>query len=345
MGQSISIGSFLPLQVLLPLRFRLWLGRKYFGQLDTYVVRVSWHRVIKGPCDPCEVEAMQYVAKHTTIPVPKLYAVHVTREKHIYIEMAYIRGVPLDAAWGRGRLTPDQKKTIFADIKEYVSALRALPPPAEDVVGSALQNPLYDTRVGDRFFGPFGVDDFHSLLRLNMPMDLVPRVLGEEVAKVHTRSYRTCFTHGDLVGKNIIVRDGRVAAIIDWGFSGWYPEYWEFTKAHFSQHLGAEWSEHIRQALPGYEAELEVEYHLWESFTDPGTPAQFYRGKVLTSQTPGSGPSAGWLEARAGHQPKDLWSIALASNRYTSVRYCYRPASVDSPSPAAAESPGTAEAT
>lgn len=63
MGQSIG--------VLFPLQFRLWLGRQLYQPLPSCVVRVSRHRVIKGPCGPQEVEAMQYIAKNTTIPAPK----------------------------------------------------------------------------------------------------------------------------------------------------------------------------------------------------------------------------------------------------------------------------------
>ncbi|KAL2751852.1 hypothetical protein ACRALDRAFT_213793 [Sodiomyces alcalophilus JCM 7366] len=308
MGQSI--GS------LFPLKFRLWLGGKLFRPLDSNAtVRVSWHRIIKGPCNPGEVEAMQYVAKHTTIPLPKVYAVHTTREKHIYIEMEYIPGLDLDTAWRHGHLTPDQKKTIFADIKAYVSILRALPPPAEDLVGSALQNPVYDARVGYRVFGPFNHHDFHALLRQDIPMEHVGPYLGEQVVKVHTSSYRTCFTHADLVARNIIVRNGRVAAIIDWGFSGWYPEYWEFTKAHYDAFPGEDWPEYIRQALPRYDTELEAEQTLDEMVPEPGSPATFYR-EGITIKKAGSGPSAAWLKARADCRPNDLWSIALSSDRF-----------------------------
>lgn len=81
MGQSIGD--------LFPLRLRLWLGRQLYRPLTSRVVRVSRHRLIKGPCDPREVEAMQYIAKHTTIPVPRIHAVHTTRDQQIYIEMEY----------------------------------------------------------------------------------------------------------------------------------------------------------------------------------------------------------------------------------------------------------------
>ena len=89
------------------------------------MVRVSWHRVIKRPCDPPEVEAMQYIAKHTTIPVRRVYGIHMLNQR-IYIEMEYVPGGNLETAWLKNRLTPDQKRNIFANIKQYVSILREL---------------------------------------------------------------------------------------------------------------------------------------------------------------------------------------------------------------------------
>lgn len=309
MGQSISIGA------LFPLRLRLWLGKRLYRQLNFRVVRVSRHRVIKGPCDPPEIEAMRYIAEHTAIPLPKVYATHITRDQCIYIEMEYIQGEVLNRAWRtEGSLTVEQKQAIFADIKGYISVLRELQPPAKDLVASALQNPTYDGRVGSRFFGPFNHHDFHSLIRGHLRAEDVSAVFGEEVAKVHTTTYRTCFTHGDLIPRNIIVRNGRVAAIIDWAFAGWYPEYWEFTKAHFDALPGEDWVEHLRETLPPYDDELMAERTLWEMLPDPGTPATLYREGV-TREKPGSKPSAKWLEMRAPCQVKDLWSIALSSGR------------------------------
>ena len=91
MGQLIA--------TLFPLQFRLWLGRQLYQPLTSRVVRVSQHRVIKGPCGPPEVEALQYITKYTAIPVPKIYAIHTTRTQYIYIEMEYITGEDPETAW------------------------------------------------------------------------------------------------------------------------------------------------------------------------------------------------------------------------------------------------------
>lgn len=43
--------------------------------------------------------------------------------------------------------------------------------------------------------------------------------------------YPVVFTHGDIAARNIIVRDGHVAALLDWEYAGWMPEYWEYAFA------------------------------------------------------------------------------------------------------------------
>lgn len=301
MGQSI--GS------LFPLRWRLWLGKRLFRQLGPFTVRVSWHRLIKGPCKPTEVEAMQYVATHTTIPVPRIYAVHTEKNGSIYIEMAYVQGDSLDSAWRR--MSVDEKDTVFADIKQHVSCLRELQPPTQDIVSSALQNPAFDCRIGACFYGPLNHDEFHSLARGHLRMEDVAPFLGPEVAKVHTSRYKTHFTHADMAPRNIIVQRGRVVAIVDWEFAGWYPEYWEFTKANFNYFPGEGWEDYLRVALPGYETELIAEETLWARLPEPGTKMTSYRNGVRVEHQ-GSGPSAAWLDARTGRPLSDLWSLALS---------------------------------
>jgi len=117
---GLSIGT------LLPLRWRLWLGMKLFKPPDYRTYRVSWNRVIKGPCQPPEVEAMQYVANHTNIPIAKLYAVH-TQGNDIYIEMPFVRGDTLDCVWHR--LSQEGREAIATEITEHLTILRRLPPP------------------------------------------------------------------------------------------------------------------------------------------------------------------------------------------------------------------------
>ncbi|KAG6006698.1 hypothetical protein E4U21_006773 [Claviceps maximensis] len=293
---------------LLPLRTRLWLGRLLFRPFSSSkAVRVSWHRVIKGPCRPTEVEAMRYVAAHTTVPIPKLFAVHID-DGYIYIEMSYIKGQTLGKAWDS--LSTDQRNSISAEIKQHVSSLRQLSPPAEDMVCSAFQNPVWDVRVGYNLFGPVSLGEFHSVVRGHLVMEDVEQYLGEGVARMHTDPYRICFTHADLAPRNIMVRNGHVAAIIDWDFSGWYPEYWEFIKSRYT-FTGSDGHELVLGALPGYESELEAELILWQRLPNMGSTCTRSRpGEVV--EHPGSKPSKAWMEARKSCRQRDLWDVYLS---------------------------------
>lgn len=100
--------------------------------------------------------------------------------------------------------------------------------------------------LGRLLFHPLGPIIFRVSLRrvIKEPCDLpeveamqfvvshtripIPKLYAVHVAKMHTSTYHTHFTHADLCPRNIVVMNEHVAAIIDWGFAGWYPEYWEF---------------------------------------------------------------------------------------------------------------------
>lgn len=215
---------------------RLWIGRKLFGTLGRSGVRISAGRIIKGSCETTELVALKYITEHTSVPLPKVLKVHRYNNR-LYIEMEYIRGIDLQAVWLGGHLSQDQKRHIMTEIADYVSQLRSLKPLYEGIVGSADLAACLDHRLGPYTFGPFaGHAEFHSFLRRHVPIENCTRVFGSEVTNCHSRRYQSRFTHADLCPRNIIVDDnGRVSAIIDWEFGGWYPEYWEYTKAHFGQ--------------------------------------------------------------------------------------------------------------
>ena len=73
------------------LAIRLWIGKRLYGAIGAWGVRVSPQRLIKGPCESTELEALEYVAKYTSIPIPKVHATYRSHE-HLYIELEYVRG-------------------------------------------------------------------------------------------------------------------------------------------------------------------------------------------------------------------------------------------------------------
>ncbi|OAP55770.1 hypothetical protein AYL99_09922 [Fonsecaea erecta] len=250
-------------------RARLWLGTKRFGLLGPSSVRVSSNRIIKGPCEPVELEALKYVRQHTSIPVSKVHRTH-RLDGRLYIEMEYIHGDTLRDLWYGDSLSAGERQAILQELAGYIEQLRKLDPPAKWAVASSDLGPSLDYRVGYRLFGPFDSNgEFHSFLRGNIPLENCTQVFGDVVTRCHARQYRTCFSHADLCPRNLIVRNGKIAAVIDWQFAGWYPEYWEYTKAHYS-FPNVDWWDRFEQAVTRYDDELAAERALWRQLDEPG---------------------------------------------------------------------------
>jgi hypothetical protein len=44
-------------------------------------------------------------------------------------------------------------------------------------------------------------------------------------------NHKIVFTHADFSPRNILIEGGRVTAILDWEYAGWYPEHKEYIQA------------------------------------------------------------------------------------------------------------------
>lgn len=67
--------------------------------------------------------------------------------------------------------------------------------------------------------------------------------------------------------RNILVKEGKLSGIVDWENSGWYPSYWDYTKAHFITKHTRRWLkivDKVFEELGDYQSELETEKKLWE---------------------------------------------------------------------------------
>ena len=88
---------------------------------------------------------------------------------------------------------------------------------------------------------------------------------------MHSRpegTYKLKFTHADLAPPNTKTKNGRITAILDWEFGGWYPEYWDYSKIYWGER--EVWGR-IYQAVEGegriakYPEERAAELAIWKS--------------------------------------------------------------------------------
>ena len=203
-----------------------------------------------------EAHTLRMVEQFTRIPAPRAIDVIETRD-HSYLLMTCVPGRPI------GRLlytmTDEQLSQVVSDLKGYVSELRKIPNETTNFcICNSMGGGILDWRIGDsqreelRFKSEA---EFNEYLTNELGNDI-----RERAAKSHGISHDIVFTHGDLNPRNILAENGRITGIVDWENAGWFPEYWEYTKAHFTVRSGIRWlADVVDRVFDGYREELWVE--------------------------------------------------------------------------------------
>ncbi|KAI1472386.1 kinase-like domain-containing protein [Daldinia caldariorum] len=182
-----------------------------------------------------EAQCLWYFNKYMKdeVPTPELYGwCHDNGETFIYMEL--VNADTLEDAWPS--FSQEDQDVICEQLRMFVEAWRNLRQETEPYfIGD-----IIFSDAGDANAGPFeGVKEFHDFFArysCRLHPDWNPRRDFPELAGL-TDDQPVVFTHGDLDRSNILVypRNGdtppRVAAIIDWHQSGWYPRDWEWLKA------------------------------------------------------------------------------------------------------------------
>ena len=83
---------------------------------------------------------------------------------------------------------------------------------------------------------------------------------------VLNNDHKIVMTHGDLHPRNIIIKNYKIAAIIDWEHAGFYPEYWEYTKIICSIQWDNIWVPMVCKFLDQYTKEFSFIYYLRSIF-------------------------------------------------------------------------------
>ena len=206
-----------------------------------------------------EASSMRFVAKHTSIPVPRVYCAF-SRKGRVYILMERIQGEILGQGWVRR--TTDSQMHLLSQLKSMVEEMRKLPAPGQ-AISSVDGGSLFDCRLPGSLmrFGPFAdVQDFHRHLRQGFQYDPGNNPeINELIRLQEAASHPPVFTHGDLSSLNILVRDDKIVGIIDWETAGWLPSYWEYTTACFVNPQNEFWQKEIDRFLSPRPKELRME--------------------------------------------------------------------------------------
>ncbi|PYH90220.1 hypothetical protein BO71DRAFT_422453 [Aspergillus ellipticus CBS 707.79] len=161
----------------------------------------------RSPCN--EAEALLLVETYTSIPAP-LWVDDYPGTRHQVLMMTAIPGQPLEAVFHR--LSYAERKQLSEDLKNALSQLQCIPIRTPYRFGNSHGGPLMDHRFPSGTCGPFQqIFDFNAFL--------VHRYVRTEtktkIAAVHSRPYRSVFTHADLHASNIMLDRGRLSGIVD----------------------------------------------------------------------------------------------------------------------------------
>jgi aminoglycoside phosphotransferase len=207
-----------------------------------------------------EAANVQLITKMTSIPVPEIIRVHTIR-REIYIFMSLLPGTTLESQWQM--MTTEDKENIAIQLKVFMTELRSVPPPALCWFGSLDTHICIDSRAWSRLnvgdnrlilteaeFNEFIQTDFDT----GFPggyYDMLFSMLRDD--------HKIVLTHGDLHPRNILIKDMVITGIIDWEFTGWYPEYWEYIKALKSVQDVVDWWKYLPQIVGSYHAEWALD--------------------------------------------------------------------------------------
>lgn len=207
---------------------------------------------------------MDFIARHTSIPVPRVHDAFSARGE-TWLVMEYIDAPLLIRVWWN--LSEHERLSSMQQLKGYIDQLRSLEPPEPGKVQAVDGTGCIDSRMASEPWGPFDtISDFHTFFGHEYVREHYPKY-HKSFEKTSGRVYRTVFTHGDLGPHNILWKDGKIAAIIDWETAGWLPEYWEYTRSYSGSLNTPSWWKLYEQVMNPYPEELSVEQDLGSVFT------------------------------------------------------------------------------
>ncbi|KAL1848587.1 hypothetical protein Plec18170_007896 [Paecilomyces lecythidis] len=179
-----------------------------------------------------EAEAMCLVRNSTSVPVPEVLNAYMIEDIG-FILMRKIPGVPLEACWES--LSEDSQQCILEQLRAYIHEWRRVEGtffgsidqgPCEDIVFKhpwGEKNHQYGPYQTRKVFNQGVVDALKNSRPGGQLVDEDDYCLAKEIlaSGENGQDERKFLTHGDLHPTNIIINDGKVAGIIDWGAAGY----------------------------------------------------------------------------------------------------------------------------
>ncbi|RDW83577.1 uncharacterized protein DSM5745_03903 [Aspergillus mulundensis] len=212
-----------------------------------------------------EAQMMHFASTHGIL-APKVLGCYDVEPEVVATVTDVVPGQSLDKVWHD--LTEAEREGVKRDLKEQVRLFRTITQPFIGRVHNQETFNFFD-RLHFRFMGPFGSEedfDEFCLGRVKRKSGAAYALWKRLLPGMRGRSSgRFVLTHGDLAARNIMVHEGRLSGIVDWEYSGFFPEYMEYA-CNFVVH-----DQHERWWLPV----------LKEVLNDAGASCGFKRARFV----------------------------------------------------------------
>ncbi|KAL1385281.1 kinase-like domain-containing protein [Phyllosticta capitalensis] len=210
---------------------------------------VKYGREVKN----CEREALAY-ASSLNLPVPRLHDDLPNPDadgNNVCIWMDYVDGDVLEHMWPS--MTAEQKLDIAKQLRDILSVMRrqkSTTGKIESCGGGELTDlRTYSSHSG----GPFSNEAAFQQWHVDSLYTQTPKDVRDAIAQGLRRyfsNHQVVFTHGDLSQRNIIVKENRIQALLDWEYAGWYPEHWEYVKFLHMASKNKDWQDYVDTIFP-----------------------------------------------------------------------------------------------
>jgi aminoglycoside phosphotransferase (APT) family kinase protein len=236
-----SCGISVPSTTVAVLREGKEKGRQaVFSISRTWIVRIF--ELLDGYRQPASLVAETLEALREVAPVePILYHGCLPPTPFHYTVTTFVPGQPL---------TRDQSKdpVIRAQVADLIKAIRSLPAPQGSTVMSHMQPRL-------------------SKLQSLLDAELVSKRqrVGQLCVAADYQNFKMVVSHRDLALENILIRGRSIAAIIDWEFMAYEPEFVDalyFSMPANQKIWGEDFAEVYEMGFEGYSEQLLWTEHL-----------------------------------------------------------------------------------
>ncbi|BGP17528.1 hypothetical protein JCM10213v2_005561 [Rhodosporidiobolus nylandii] len=177
--------------------------------------------------DAGEAQMTEFARTATGLPIPRVYASLQDGDcTSIFLEK--LPGTILHdrCCW----LEKNEREAVLEDIKDAFHRLHGLPaPPGTRVGGLGRKNLAALLNATEVSPSLSSTAELHAWLKRRHHATLPSRSVNYEQAVVPhlDDSAPLVLVHGDLHGGNVLVHEGRLSGLIDFGRAGWYPEWVE----------------------------------------------------------------------------------------------------------------------